>query len=209
MSRLSHAQKEQILEALRRDGTLKAGAVAAGVEVKAIMAEMKTSLIFQRRIAEARDEGRQSISDTAIQLMRDYLDGKYEKTDRNRLTAAIALANAFLPGFRGSTRVEGKIEHNVRVLTAVPRPKYDELPAPAPLPIESKSHKIKTLPTDPEALKDLEETNQAALETLDMLNYSKPVTTIERFNQPKPHTVEEIIEGEVVEDNSDKEGVRG
>lgn len=52
------------------------------------------------------------------------------KTDRNRLTAAIALANAYEPGFRGQTIVQGRIDHDVRVITAVPRPKYDEIEAP-------------------------------------------------------------------------------
>jgi len=48
-----------------------------------------------------------------------------EKTDRNRLTAAIALANAYELGFRGQTQVGGKIEHDVRVISAVPRPNYE------------------------------------------------------------------------------------
>jgi len=52
--------------------------------------------------------------------------GLLEKTDRNRLTAAMALANAYEPGFRGTTNVQGRIDHNVRVITAVPRPKYIE-----------------------------------------------------------------------------------
>ena len=56
-----------------------------------------------------------------------FCEGKREiltKTDRNRLTAAMALANAYEPGFRGTTQVQGRIEHDVKVISAVPRPKY-------------------------------------------------------------------------------------
>ena len=129
---LTHAQKELALEAIRENGTLQAGAKAAGCDVKALNNEMRRSVVFKKRVQEAREEGRRNIADKAITKIKEYAFSPPLKTDRNQLTAAIALANAFEPGFKGSTTVQGKIEHDVKVITAVPRPKYEEVEAPKP-----------------------------------------------------------------------------
>ena len=123
---MTHNQKEAAIEAIRELGTLKAGAKVAGIDVKTLRAERKRSKIFDNRINDALNEGRERMGDESIQFIKDVRDGVYEKTDRNRLTAAIALANWIVTGFRGTTQVQGKIDHDVRVLTAVPRPKYVE-----------------------------------------------------------------------------------
>lgn len=123
---MTHNQKEAAIEAIRELGTLKSGAAAAGIDVKTLRAERKRSKIFDNRINDALNEGRERMGDESIQFIKDVRDGVYEKTDRNRLTAAIALANWIVTGFRGTTQVQGKIDHDVRVLTAVPRPKYIE-----------------------------------------------------------------------------------
>ena len=123
---MTHNQKEAAIEAIRELGTLKAGAKVAGIDVKTLRAERKRSKIFDNRINDALNEGRERMGDESIQFIKDVRDGVYEKTDRNRLTAAIALANWIVTGFRGTTQVQGKIDHDVRVLTAVPRPKYIE-----------------------------------------------------------------------------------
>jgi len=123
---VTHNQKEAAIEAIRELGTLKAGAKVAGIDVKTLRAERKRSKIFDNRINDALNEGRERMGDESIQFIKDVRDGVYEKTDRNRLTAAIALANWIVTGFRGTTQVQGKIDHDVRVLTAVPRPKYIE-----------------------------------------------------------------------------------
>jgi len=123
---VTHNQKEAAIEAIRELGTLKAGAKVAGIDVKTLRAERKRSKIFDNRINDALNEGRERMGDESIQFIKDVRDGVYEKTDRNRLTAAIALANWIVTGFRGTTQVQGKIDHELRVLTAVPRPKYVE-----------------------------------------------------------------------------------
>lgn len=126
--KISHEQKELALETIREKGTMKAGAEAAGISVRTLNEEMKRSEIFKKRLLEARTEGYNRLADNARQLVIDYMMGVYDKTDRNRLTAAIALLNAYEPGFRGTTLIQGRVEHDIRVFTAVPRPKYLDAP---------------------------------------------------------------------------------
>jgi len=125
MKKLDHQKKEECIEALRYHGTMEYASKVIGVSVRTLNEEMRRSEIFKRRVLEARAEGKTNIADRAIELIKSYAYGENtEKTDRNRLTAAIALANAYEPGFRGTTQVQGKIDHDVRVISAVPRPKY-------------------------------------------------------------------------------------
>jgi len=130
MARMSKEQKKLAIDAVKERGTLLSGANAAGVNIKELRSEMKRSVRFKKRISEARDEGKQGVAEMALTVITSYALKPPPKTDRNQLTAAIALANAFIPGFRGAQTVQGKIDHDVRVITAIPRPKYDELPAP-------------------------------------------------------------------------------
>lgn len=122
--RLSHDKKEQCLAGMRLLGTKKAGALAAGLSVEDLNAEIKRSAVFRKRVNEALTSGKSSLADNALEVITNYALNPPPKTDRNQLTAAIALANAFIPGFRGATTVQGKIDHDVRVITAVPRPNY-------------------------------------------------------------------------------------
>lgn len=125
MKKINHEVKEAAIEALRYHGTMQYAAKVCGVSVRTLNEEMRRSEVFKRRVLEARAEGKSNIADRAIELIKSYAFGENtEKTDRNRLTAAIALANAYEPGFRGTTQVQGKIDHDVRVITAVPRPRY-------------------------------------------------------------------------------------
>jgi hypothetical protein len=80
---------------------MKAGAEAAGVSVRTLNEEMRRSAIFKKRILEAREEGKRNVADNAIDRIKEYAFNPPLKTDRNVLTAAIALANAYEPGFRG------------------------------------------------------------------------------------------------------------
>lgn len=167
--RINHDAKEVAIEAIKEHGTMQAGAKAAGVSTKTLNNEMNRSAIFKRRILEAREEGKRNMSDNALQLVKDYADGKYEKTDRNRLTAALSILNWSEPGFRGTQTVQGQIDHNVRVITAVPRPKYNEIESP----------KVKVLPSEHS------ESNKKEREKLRQLN--------------RGDTIEEVIEGEVID----------
>ena len=112
-----------------------------------------------------------------------FCDGKGSvevKTDRNKLTAAIALANAFIPGFRGATTVQGRIDHDVRVITAVPRPNYQ---------IIEPEKKLLDKPSD------------------NMLKLGKRTKKIEirdeqgNYIGTKVETVEDVIEGEVIKES--------
>jgi len=168
--RINADQKETAVETIRIHGTMKAGAEAAGVSVRTLNEEMRRSAIFRKRILEAREEGKRNIADNAIDRIKEYAFNPPLKTDRNVLTAAIALANAYEPGFRGTTTVQGKIDHAVRVITAVPRPNYEL--APPKITIDKPSKK--------------------------MLKSSKKEILDEQGNYIGTQTVEEAIEGEVI-----------
>jgi len=130
MSRLLHDQKEQCLAGMRLLGTKKAGALAANIPIEKLNEEIKKSAVFKKRANEALTSGKSNLADNALEVISTYALNPPPKTDRNQLTAAIALANAFIPGFRGATTVQGKIDHDVRVITAVPRPNYEVLDNP-------------------------------------------------------------------------------
>lgn len=133
---LNHKQKESIINAVWSNGTLEAASKNLGINLEAIHDEIKKSAVFKKRIKRALEESKGMLIDEARALVRDYMRGEYEKTDRNRLTAAIALLNAYEPGFKGVSKVEGRVEHDIRVITSIPRPQYKELEPP----------KIKVLP---------------------------------------------------------------
>lgn len=128
MGRLSHDKKEQVLAGMRLLGTKKAGATAADISIEKLNEEIKKSAIFKKRVSDAIAIGKSNLGDNALEVISTYALNPPPKTDRNQLTAAIALANAFIPGFKGATTVQGKIDHNIKVLSAVPRPTY--LPPP-------------------------------------------------------------------------------
>ena len=161
--KISHDEKETAIEAMREHGTMQYGAKIAGVSVRTLNREMERSEIFKRRVLEAREEGKRNIAEKAIEMIKLYASGELAKTDRNVLTANIALANAYEPGFRGTTTIQGRVEHDVRVITAVPRPRYAEIEAPKGKVIGEKK-------------------------PLKQLTAGKP-----------PQSVENVIEGEVVE----------
>ena len=175
--RINADQKETAIETIRMKGTMKAGAEAASVSVRTLNEEMRRSAIFKRRILEAREEGKRNIADNAIDRIKEYAFNPPAKTDRNVLTAAIALANAYEPGFRGTTTVQGKIDHDVRVISAVPRPNYAELDKP----------KIEVL----------DKPNKKMLKSG---KRTKKVIVDEQGNYigTKVETVEDVIEGEVI-----------
>lgn len=148
--KITHDEKETAIAALREHGTMQYASKVSGISIRTLNLEMTRSLVFKRRVLEARAEGYTKIADDARQLVIDYMSGNLAekcpachgetltpkcklcegkgiiltKTDRNRLTAAIALLNAYEPGFRGVTTIQGRVDHDVRVITAVPRPKY-------------------------------------------------------------------------------------
>ena len=124
---MTHDQKEQALAGMRLLGTKKAGALAANIPIETLNAEIKKSAIFKKRVSEALALGKSNLGDNALDIISTYALNPPPKTDRNQLTAAIALANAFITGFRGTTTVQGRIDHDVRVITAVPRPNYGVL----------------------------------------------------------------------------------
>jgi len=166
--RLTHDQKEQSLAGMRLLGTKKAGALAAQIPIEKLNDEIKKSAVFKKRANEALSIGKSSLADNALDVITTYALNPPPKTDRNQLTAAIALANAFIPGFRGATTVQGKIDHDVRVITAVPRPNYNEV-------LDNPEKKM-----------------------LQSGKRTKKVITDEQGNYIGTQTVEDVIEGEIV-----------
>jgi len=174
--RLSHDTKERILIGMRMLGTKKAGALAANITVEKLNEEIKKSAVFKKRANEALAIGKSSLADNALEVITTYALNPPPKTDRNQLTAAIALANAFIPGFRGATQVQGKIDHDVRVISAVPRPNYQII--------------------EPEK-KLLDNPSKSVLKSG---KRNKKVKIVDQEgNYIGTQTVEDVIEGEVIE----------
>ncbi len=121
---MGHDEKETAIEFVRAKGTLKAGAEAAGVTYQTLRNEIKRSPLFARRITEAQTDGKSEIGDKAIENIKSMALAENNKDVRSRLTANMALANWTVPGFRGESKVTGRIEHNIRVTSAIPRPNY-------------------------------------------------------------------------------------
>jgi len=178
-SRITHDQKEAALEARRQKGTMVAAAEAAGVSVRTLNNEMRRSAVFKKRMQEAAQEGHTNVADIGKQYLIDVVTGKIEKTDRNRVTAATILLNAYEPGFRGTTQVQGRIDHDVRVITAVPRPNYQII------------EPEKKLLDDPDK------------KVLKPGKRTKKVIVDEQGNYigTKVETVEDVIEGEIIKES--------
>lgn len=178
--KLSSEQKDQILQTLKIFGTLKQTAKIVGVGVEDIKVEMKKHAVFRKRVQESLKEGRENITDEALDKIREYVMNPPAKTDRNQLTAAIALANAYLPGFKGTSKVEGRIEHDIKVITGVPRPNYlTEGKKQTTIEIERSTSHGEGIP-------------QSEKDKLKLLNSGEPINTVDK-------AVERVIEGEVID----------
>ena len=143
--KISHDAKETAIAAMREHGTMQYGAKIAGVSVRTLNEEMRRSEIFKRRVMEARAEGKSNMADVNIQFIQDVATGKIE-TKMPRLTAALAITNAYEPGFRGTTTIQGKVEHEIRVIPAAPRPLYKEIAPPTPKQLAQGKEAIKIKP---------------------------------------------------------------
>ena len=71
----------------------------AGTTPWMVRAEEKRSAIFRRNVAEAKAEGTSRMADEALLRIRAIVFGQL-KADGTTLTATLALANAFAPGFK-------------------------------------------------------------------------------------------------------------
>jgi len=169
--RLNHDQREQALAGMRLLGTEKAGALAANISIEELKGELKKSAIFRKRANEAKTIGKSNLGESGLGVIVEYALNPPPKTDRNRLTAAIALCNAFIPGFKGISTVQGRIDHDVRVISAVPRPNYEILDEPPKK----------------------------------MLKSGKKVIRDENGEYIGTQTVEEAIEGEVINESAKRE----
>jgi len=158
MKKLDHQKKEEVIDALRHHGTLRYASKVCGISVRTLNEEMRRSSIFKSRVDEARVEGKINMGEEQLDFIHSVAAGEIE-VKMPRLTAALSIANWSVPGFRGTTQIQGKIDHDVRVITAVPRPKYK-------VEIENKSQKLLDKPKD------------------------------KGYN-----SIEEVIEGEVINDN--------
>jgi len=124
--RLTEEQKAKALMSLKEHGTMVEAAKEVGCSTYNIREEMKRSLVFKSRVEEAREQGKSSVGDKALTVIEIIAFGE-NSSEKGKLTAAAMLANAFIPGFRGVSHTESKIQHNINVVTSVPRPEYKEV----------------------------------------------------------------------------------
>lgn len=134
---MNHDEKETAIECIKVNGTLKSGALAAGVSTYLLKQEITRSPIFARRIAEAKTNGMEEVGETAVKNIK-WIASVENKDIRSRLTANLALANWAVPGFRGESKISGRIEHDIRVVSSVPRPIYKSIKVEKPEETEIK-----------------------------------------------------------------------
>jgi len=166
---LNKEQKERIILAIRERGVKRDGCKAVNISIHELNDEIKLHKNFAKEVKEAVLEGNQNLADKGKEYIADVIDQKYQKTDRNAITGAIAALNAYEPGFKGTSKVEGRIEHDIKVITGVPRPNYAQ--------IEDKKQIIIT---------------QGDKDKLKELNSGKPITSID-------DAVNNVVEGEIIE----------
>jgi hypothetical protein len=155
--KLNSEQKAIIILAIRERGVKRDGCKAVKISIHELNDEIKLHKNFAKEVKEAVIEGNQNLADKGKEYIADVIDQKYAKTDRNAITGAIAALNAYEPGFKGTSKVEGRIEHDIRVITGVPRPNY-QIEAPKMVTIEPSK-------VDKDVLKQL--------------NSGKPITSID------------------------------
>ena|SRR3990167_178268 len=132
---MNHDGKETAIEFVRATGILKSGAKAAGVTYQTLRNEIRRSPIFAKRIYEAQQDGKAEVGDKAVENIKE-LGSEKNRDVRSRLTANLALANWAVPGFRGESKVTGTFEHNIRIKSAIPRPRYAEVTEVPPKQLE-------------------------------------------------------------------------
>lgn len=128
MAGLTQDQKMNFLELVKLGHTLKDSAKAVDCNYQQIKYERHKSVVFDRWIKEAQNEGRIALGDAALTKIMEVAFEENPKDRRAQLTAAMSLANYAVPGFRGESRSTIKVDHNVRVIGGPPRPQYKELP---------------------------------------------------------------------------------
>jgi hypothetical protein len=128
---MTDTQKRAFITKLAELGTKKAACAEVGITPWLVRSEERHSLVFKRRVEAAKAEGIKHLADQALENIRLFAFSE-EASEKARLTANICLANAFIPGFRGVQKTEGRVDHNVRVITGIPRPNYEELEKPKP-----------------------------------------------------------------------------
>jgi len=175
--RLTHDQKEQALTGMRLLGTKKAGALAANIPIEKLNEEIKKSAVFKKRANEALANGKTDLGDNALSEIHNIaFNNNDPKALKHKLLALLAIANWSVPGFKGATTVQGKIDHDVRVITAVPRPNYQIIEPEKKLLDKPSSNMLKS--------------------------GKKKVKIVDQegnYIGTKVETVEDVIEGEVIE----------
>ena len=129
--KMTDSQKRAFLTKLAELGTKKAACAEVGITPWLVKSEEKHSTVFKRKVEAAKAEGVKHLADQALENIRAIAFGKV-KADKTVLTANLALANAYESGFKGVQRTEGHVDHNIRVITGIPRPNYEELEKPKP-----------------------------------------------------------------------------
>jgi hypothetical protein len=171
---LSKEQKDTIIYHIRERGVKLDGCKAVKITIHELNDEMKKHKVFAKEVHEAVKEGNANLADRGKEYLANVIDGELPKSDRNAVTSAIAALNAYEPGFKGTSKVEGTISHDIRVITAVPRPNYE---------IVEPEKKLLDKPSS------------------NMLKSSKKEIRDENGNLVAIQTVEEAIEGEVIKES--------
>lgn len=129
-----------MLGTIRLNGTLKSAEVLPGLTEWAIRQERDVDPEFNKLVLESIELGKFVLGDNALDAIRQCAAGEVQMS-KSQLTANLALANAYAGGFKGVRHSESKVQHDVRVITSVPRPQY-QVPAPERIAIDVVAREI-------------------------------------------------------------------
>lgn len=138
--RITEEQKSKAIEAYAEFGTEAKAAEIAGCCAKTLQREMKRSSKFNKAMLEARQIGYRHIGDQAVSNIRACALGEMDM-DKTRLTANIALANAYADGFR--RKDDTKVDVDIKIISGLPRPpaiKISKSTDSTPLLLENKDN---------------------------------------------------------------------
>ena len=129
MKKITPELKQQAIKVYEETGLLNKAAQAIDVHPRTLRDEMKRSNVFRKKMLAAKDIHKIVRADMAYEKLFAYADGEFSngKSDRNQVTALLAILNAFEPGFRGKTTVDHKVSGTVKFRTSIPRPDYKEI----------------------------------------------------------------------------------
>jgi hypothetical protein len=124
--KITPEQKTLIIKSLYEYGNITIAAHTAHCSPSTIYSEMARNDAFRERAIEARLIGNAHKGDKSEAMIMKAAWDTDSGITKTQLTANAMLSNAYIPGFKGATNIQGHIDHDIHVITGIPRPQYPD-----------------------------------------------------------------------------------